>query len=72
MIFLYFINSIKFKETQETKDCKFGSSVEPFQTVGGKSAILTALCVAFGSRARGTQRANAMKDFIKTGCRYVG
>ncbi|KAL0292331.1 UNVERIFIED_CONTAM: Structural maintenance of chromosomes protein 6B, partial [Sesamum calycinum] len=39
------------------------------QNGSGKSAILTALCVAFGSRARGTQRANAMKDFIKNGCR---
>lgn len=36
--------------------------------VGGKSAILTALCVAFGCRARGTQRASTLKDFIKTGC----
>lgn len=39
--------------------------------VGGKSAILTALCVAFGCRARGTQRASTLKDFIKTGCRLV-
>ncbi|KAL3645188.1 hypothetical protein CASFOL_010368 [Castilleja foliolosa] len=38
------------------------------QNGSGKSAILTALCVAFGSRARGTQRANTMKDFIKNGC----
>lgn len=38
--------------------------------VGGKSAILTALCVAFGSRAKGTQRASTLKDFIKTGCRF--
>lgn len=38
---------------------------------GGKSAILTALCVAFGCRAKGTQRASALKDFIKTGCRFV-
>ncbi|KAI3458312.1 hypothetical protein Pfo_014975 [Paulownia fortunei] len=41
------------------------------QNGSGKSAILTALCVAFGSRARGTQRANAMKDFIKTGCSHA-
>lgn len=40
--------------------------------VGGKSAILTALCVAFGCRAKGTQRASTLKDFIKTGCRLVG
>ncbi|KAL8049896.1 hypothetical protein ABFX02_06G048500 [Erythranthe guttata] len=40
------------------------------QNGSGKSAILTALCVAFGSRARGTQRANTMKDFIKTGCSH--
>lgn len=37
--------------------------------VGGKSAILTALCVAFGCRAKGTQRASTLKDFIKTGAR---
>lgn len=41
------------------------------QNGSGKSAILTALCVAFGSRARGTQRANALKDFIKTGCSHA-
>lgn len=35
---------------------------------GGKSAVLTALCVAFGCRAKGTQRASTLKDFIKTGC----
>ncbi|KAH0465535.1 hypothetical protein IEQ34_005638 [Dendrobium chrysotoxum] len=39
------------------------------QNGSGKSAILTALCVAFGCRAKGTQRANTLKDFIKTGCR---
>lgn len=38
--------------------------------LGGKSAILTALCVAFGCRAKGTQRASTLKDFIKNGCRY--
>ncbi|KAM1231846.1 hypothetical protein ACFX13_042478 [Malus domestica] len=38
------------------------------QNGSGKSAILTALCVAFGSRAKGTQRASTLKDFIKTGC----
>lgn len=26
--------------------------------------------MAFGCRARGTQRANTQKDFIKTGCRF--
>lgn len=41
------------------------------QNGSGKSAILTALCVAFGCRARGTQRANALKDFIKSGCSYA-
>ncbi|KAL6530279.1 hypothetical protein OROHE_014632 [Orobanche hederae] len=41
------------------------------QNGSGKSAILTALCVAFGSRARGTQRANTMKDFIKHGCSHA-
>ncbi|CAJ2654333.1 unnamed protein product [Trifolium pratense] len=37
------------------------------QNGSGKSAILTALCVAFGCRAKGTQRASTLKDFIKTG-----
>lgn len=46
--------------------CFFGSAV---YFVGGKSAILTALCVAFGCRAKGTQRAATLKDFIKTGAR---
>ncbi|XP_020572528.1 structural maintenance of chromosomes protein 6A-like isoform X2 [Phalaenopsis equestris] len=41
------------------------------QNGSGKSAILTALCVAFGCRAKGTQRANALKDLIKTGCSYA-
>ncbi|KAK6926420.1 RecF/RecN/SMC, N-terminal [Dillenia turbinata] len=41
------------------------------QNGSGKSAILTALCVAFGCRARGTQRASTLKDFIKTGCSYA-
>ncbi|GFQ04708.1 structural maintenance of chromosomes protein 6b [Phtheirospermum japonicum] len=41
------------------------------QNGSGKSAILTALCVAFGSRARGTQRANTIKDFIKNGCSHA-
>nr|GLL39382.1 structural maintenance of chromosomes protein 6B-like [Ipomoea trifida] len=51
----------------------FGDSVNFItgQNGSGKSAILTALCLAFGSRARGTQRANTMKDFIKTGCSYA-
>uniref|UniRef100_A0A453KGA9 Structural maintenance of chromosomes protein 6 n=1 Tax=Aegilops tauschii subsp. strangulata TaxID=200361 RepID=A0A453KGA9_AEGTS len=38
---------------------------------GGKSAILTALCIAFGCRAKNTQRAATIKDFIKTGCSYA-
>ncbi|XP_028088546.1 structural maintenance of chromosomes protein 6B-like [Camellia sinensis] len=41
------------------------------QNGSGKSAILTALCVAFGCRAKGTQRAATLKDFIKTGCSYA-
>ncbi|KAL5718364.1 hypothetical protein ACHQM5_011431 [Ranunculus cassubicifolius] len=41
------------------------------QNGSGKSAILTALCVAFGCRARGTQRASSLKDFIKTGCSHA-
>ncbi|KAI5670223.1 hypothetical protein M9H77_10587 [Catharanthus roseus] len=40
------------------------------QNGSGKSAILTALSIAFGCRAKGTQRANTMKDFIKNGCRF--
>ncbi|WVZ63115.1 hypothetical protein U9M48_012778 [Paspalum notatum var. saurae] len=41
------------------------------QNGSGKSAILTALCVAFGCRAKNTQRAATLKDFIKTGCSYA-
>ncbi|EFJ36741.1 hypothetical protein SELMODRAFT_60327, partial [Selaginella moellendorffii] len=41
------------------------------QNGSGKSAILTALCIAFGIRARGTQRATSLNDFIKTGCSYA-
>ncbi|RDX68774.1 Structural maintenance of chromosomes protein 6A, partial [Mucuna pruriens] len=49
----------------------FGSHVNFItgQNGSGKSAILTALCVAFGCRAKGTQRASTLKDFIKTGAR---
>lgn len=41
------------------------------QNGSGKSAILTAICVAFGIKARGTQRATSLKDFIKTGCSHA-
>lgn len=41
------------------------------QNGSGKSAILTALCIAFGCRAKGTQRASTLKDFIKTDCSYA-
>ncbi|GAB2233566.1 hypothetical protein Droror1_Dr00002792 [Drosera rotundifolia] len=41
------------------------------QNGSGKSAILTALCVAFGCRAKSTQRAATLKDFIKTGCHHT-
>uniref|UniRef100_A0A0D9VF15 Rad50/SbcC-type AAA domain-containing protein n=1 Tax=Leersia perrieri TaxID=77586 RepID=A0A0D9VF15_9ORYZ len=41
------------------------------QNGSGKSAILTALCIAFGCRAKNTQRAAALKDFIKTACSYA-
>eukprot|EP00854_Cymbomonas_tetramitiformis_P007858 gene7858-9331_t len=34
----------------------------------GKSAILTALSICFGERARSTNRASSLKNFIKTGC----
>ncbi|XP_024535853.1 structural maintenance of chromosomes protein 6A-like [Selaginella moellendorffii] len=37
------------------------------QNGSGKSAILAALCIAFGSKARGTQRFSSWKDFIKIG-----
>lgn len=52
--------------------CKYQLIFDILVFVGGKSAILTALCVAFGCRAKGTQRASTLKDFIKTGCRFVG
>ncbi|KAH9328585.1 hypothetical protein KI387_000693, partial [Taxus chinensis] len=38
---------------------------------GGKSAILTALCIAFGIKAKSTQRASTLKEFIKNGCSYA-
>ncbi|KAE8720187.1 Structural maintenance of chromosomes protein 6B [Hibiscus syriacus] len=41
------------------------------QNGSGKSAILTALCIAFGSRAKETNRASKLKEFIKTGCSYA-
>ncbi|KAK3009524.1 hypothetical protein RJ639_013925 [Escallonia herrerae] len=41
------------------------------QNGSGKSAILTALCVAFGCRAKSTERATKLSDFIKTGCSYA-
>lgn len=41
------------------------------QNGSGKSAILTALCIAFGCRAKSTDRATTLKDFIKTGCSYA-
>ncbi|XP_045829439.1 structural maintenance of chromosomes protein 6A [Trifolium pratense] len=50
-------------------ETEFGNHVNLItgQNGSGKSAILTALCVAFGCRAKGTQRASTLKDFIKTG-----
>ncbi|XP_004514508.1 structural maintenance of chromosomes protein 6A-like isoform X2 [Cicer arietinum] len=50
-------------------ETEFGNHVNVItgQNGSGKSAILTALCVAFGCRAKGTQRASTLKDFIKTG-----
>jgi chromosome segregation ATPase len=42
------------------------------QNGSGKSAFLTALCVAFGIKAKGTQRASTLKDFIKNGQSYGG
>ncbi|XWS51588.1 hypothetical protein CRYUN_Cryun12cG0189600 [Craigia yunnanensis] len=41
------------------------------QNGSGKSAILTALCIAFGCRAKDTQRASKLNEFIKTGCSYA-
>ncbi|KAK2970262.1 hypothetical protein RJ640_001019 [Escallonia rubra] len=41
------------------------------QNGSGKSAILTALCVAFGCRAKSTERATKLSDFIKIGCSYA-
>ncbi|XP_047176187.1 structural maintenance of chromosomes protein 6B-like [Vigna umbellata] len=50
-------------------ETEFGNHVNFItgQNGSGKSAILTALCVAFGCRAKGTQRASTLKDFIKNG-----
>ncbi|MCO5580860.1 hypothetical protein L7F22_034733, partial [Adiantum nelumboides] len=50
-----------------TKEAVHGKAI----VHGGKSAILTALCVAFGIKARGTQRATSLKDFIKNGCSHA-
>lgn len=49
----------------------FQSAFPPYGLcfAGGKSAILTAILVAFGIKAKGTQRANSIKDFVKNGCR---
>ncbi|KAK7851694.1 structural maintenance of chromosomes protein 6a [Quercus suber] len=52
-------------------DSRVSSRSIPVLHRRGKSAILTALCVAFGCRAKGTQRASTLKDFIKTGCSYA-
>ncbi|GLJ46058.1 hypothetical protein SUGI_0970300 [Cryptomeria japonica] len=41
------------------------------QNGSGKSAILTALCIAFGIKAKSTQRATSLKEFIKNGCSYA-
>jgi len=37
----------------------------------GKSAILTALTVCFGTTAKQTNRASSLKEFIKHGCHYA-
>lgn len=42
---------------------------DEFSGGSGTSAILTAVCVAFGCRAKDIQRASILKDFIKTGSR---
>ncbi|XP_025687133.1 structural maintenance of chromosomes protein 6B isoform X2 [Arachis hypogaea] len=54
----------------ENFEMEFGNAVNFVlgQNGSGKSAILTALCVAFGSRAKKTDRANHLKDLIKKGC----
>ncbi|XP_071732184.1 structural maintenance of chromosomes protein 6B-like [Rutidosis leptorrhynchoides] len=41
------------------------------QNGSGKSAILTALCIGFGCRAKSTDRATTLKEFIKTGCSFA-
>ncbi|KAJ8542030.1 hypothetical protein K7X08_016896 [Anisodus acutangulus] len=70
-----FISKIRLENfmCHSNLEIHFGDSVNFItgQNGSGKSAILTALCVAFGSRARGTQRANSLKDFIKTGCSHA-
>ncbi|KAH1219701.1 Structural maintenance of chromosomes protein 6A [Glycine max] len=50
-------------------ETEFGNHVNFItgQNGSGKSTILAALCVAFGCRAKETQRTSTLKDFIKTG-----
>ncbi|KAK9120624.1 hypothetical protein Syun_018241 [Stephania yunnanensis] len=73
-------NGSEFESIRNAIECRFvgvffGGLILGFRFglgfAGGKSAILTALCIAFGCRARGTQRASSLKDFIKNGCSYA-
>ncbi|KAK7255917.1 hypothetical protein RIF29_29345 [Crotalaria pallida] len=51
------------------QEIEFGNYVNFItgQNGSGKSAILAALCIAFGCRAKGTQRASTLKKLIKNG-----
>ena len=39
-----------------------------YLTIGGKSAILTAIAIALGGKAALTGRANGVKELIRKGC----
>ena len=41
------------------------------RTIGGKSAILTAIAVALGGKAIFTGRGQGLKDLIRKGAEYV-